>query len=159
MSQLIDHPNLETKLLNLFGPWTCCCINSGGQVVSSWHVDSNNYAGGFCVVIPFDHFDYRRSARLVIDLGQGQSVAFELPPGIPFFLPSSLLAHYNTRLTGGDRRGSMVFWNPGSVMEWLALGGRAKKDLTPAELQKWLNGLQVRAATVLQRYPTVPFPS
>lgn len=81
-------------------------------------------------------------------------MAFELPPGIPFFLPSSLLAHYNTAIVGDDeRRGSLVFWMPGPVVQWLALGGRPEKDLTPAEIAEWVKGLQARAQEMLGRYP------
>ncbi|KIO32894.1 hypothetical protein M407DRAFT_241301 [Tulasnella calospora MUT 4182] len=156
MSDLVSHPNLQSPLLNLFGPWACCGVNSGGRVVSVWHQDVNNYSGNFCVIIPFDYFDYSQSARLVIDVGGGHSVGFELPPGIPFFFPSSLLAHYNTSIMGDDeRRGSLVFWIPGPVVQWLELGGRPEKDLSPAELFEWVNGFQARALAILGRYSSV----
>lgn len=160
MSELIHHPNLRSPLLNLFGPWASCCVNSGGRVVSLWHTDTNNYAGNFCVIIPFNYFNYQRSARLVIDLGNGHSVAFELPPGIPFFLPSSLLAHYNTEIVGEDeRRGSLVFWISGLVVQWLALGGRPEKDLSPSEVVEWVRSIQAHAHEVISRYPFVFNPS
>lgn len=120
-----------------------------------FHVDSDNYFAGLCVIMPFGSFDYARSARLVIDLGNGHVLSFALPMGVPFFLPSAIVAHYNTRIEHpADVRGSLVFWTSGKLFQWLALDGRAWKQLSPAEQRAFLLGSQRRWAEAVGRFPT-----
>ncbi|KIO19397.1 hypothetical protein M407DRAFT_30973 [Tulasnella calospora MUT 4182] len=117
---------------------------------------NDNFWGTFCCIIPFGHFDWRKSAFLVIHIDGEEDIAFELPPGVPFFLPSAVLAHYNTEIVGDlDIRGSLVLWTSGKVFQWLAQGGRAVKQLSQAELRDWLVGAQGRWLEVLGRYPFV----
>lgn len=154
MCDLVNHPNLDQPLHHLFGPWASCCINSGGRVRTLHHVDSDNYHGNFCIIIPFFFFDYRRSAKLVIDIGDGNPISFELPPGIPFILPSAILAHYNTEIIGDEeKRGSLVFWTSGKLIQWLELGGRMRGALSREEIQEWVTGLNERIAKMEGRYP------
>lgn len=153
---IINHPNLPgpERLHHLWGAFASCCINTGGRVRAMFHVDSDNYFAGLCVIIPFGFFDYNASARLVVDLGNGEVLSHSLPMGIPFFLPSAIVAHYNTRLEyAGDVRGSLVFWTSGKLFQWLALGGRAWGELSPAEQKEFLLASQQRWAEAVGRFP------
>lgn len=178
MENLIEHPNLpkpkpkkrnrkrpgrkkpdpEKLLHRLWGPFASCCVNTGGKVRTKFHVDSDNYFAGLCVILAYGDFDHRKSARLVIDLGKGKVLSFELPAGIPFFLPSAIVAHYNTSIEqdGKTIRGSIVFWTSGKIFQWLALDGRAWTALTLAEQKEFLLSRQQRWAEAVGRFPLFP---
>ncbi|KIO29197.1 hypothetical protein M407DRAFT_228183 [Tulasnella calospora MUT 4182] len=154
MVYVVQHASLkDAPIYNFWGVFASLAVNAGGQVWTLDHTDSDNYLGGLCVVVGFGPFDFRRSAKLVIDLG-GESVEFELPPAIPLFLPSSIFSHYNTRIVGGDeRRGSLVLWTSGKLFQWMDLGARCRKDLSAAELKLWLDGVQERIRTAFDLFP------
>lgn len=154
IKSIVNHPSLPRPLHHLFGPWASCCINSGGKVCTFFHTDNDNYWGGFCCIIPFGNFDWCKSAFLVIHIDGEEDIAFALPPGVPFFLPSAVLAHYNTEIVGDwEVRGSLVLWTSGKVFQWLAQDGRAVKQLSRTELKAWLEGAQGRWLEALERYP------
>ncbi|KIO21801.1 hypothetical protein M407DRAFT_28614 [Tulasnella calospora MUT 4182] len=151
LNYVLSHPSCQ--LTNLWGPFASIAVNSGGSVQAWYHKDGDNLPAGLCVIIPFGLFNHSTSAHLVIDFN-GTPIRFELPAGVPFFMPSALLAHYNTCLMGdGETRGSLVFWTSGKLFQWVDLGGRSVKDLTLEELRAWLGAGQERAQEAFGRFP------
>ncbi|KAG8938452.1 hypothetical protein FRC04_008588 [Tulasnella sp. 424] len=143
----------DFPIYNLWGAFASLAVNAGGRVWTLNHTDSDNYFAGLCVVVGFGPYNFRRSAKLVIDLGN-KSVEFELPPAVPLFLPSAIFTHYNTRIVGGDeQRGSLVFWTSGQLFQWVDLRGRCESDLSADELEEWVKGRQGRLRAAFGRFP------
>ncbi|KAJ8094090.1 hypothetical protein PM082_023298 [Marasmius tenuissimus] len=59
------------------------------------HVDYKNIALGVCMIFVYGHFNHREKCWLAI---WEAGVAFELPPGVFLFYPSSLFLHFNADL-------------------------------------------------------------
>lgn len=142
------------ELKRHWGVFASLTINLGGQTATTKHRDHLNFGFGECVVIPFGEYDHEESARLCVRLGD-EDYEFELPEGVPMFLPSALLTHWNTRVQPKDRRGSLVLWMPGALIRWFRLGGRNLKDMTKQEQDEWRAGVKARVAEWLKLYTQV----
>lgn len=141
-------------LKSLWGAFACIAINSGGQVVTFPHADIMNFAGGFCVIIAFGTYDFKKSAWLQVEVGS-KKYSFELPPGVPLFLPSAFVIHGNSKIDSTDPgfRGSMVFWTSGALMRWFLLNGKAVSQLSAAHRKEWEAGMEDRLRAVADMFP------
>ncbi|KAF7320723.1 hypothetical protein HMN09_00158100 [Mycena chlorophos] len=136
-----------------FYPFAAFSINhpSGSRgVVTRPHIDSANYAGGLCVVIPFGHFDHTRDCFLVV---QELGLVFEVAAGQPIFFPSALYTHYNTELVSLGMRGSFVAWTGAQLFQYFELGCRAVSALSREELQMYPELVQRQLRTALEMRP------
>ena len=130
-------------------------VNIGGKVVTDLHTDADNLADGLCVIVAGGSYDYMTSAYLVLDLGDGDVVAFELPPGVPMFFPSALVGHFNTEICYPDeeKRVSLVYWSSGKLFQYQDLGGRAMSQLTKEDVQAWVAAAKARAGEAAKAFP------
>lgn len=121
-----------------------------GLVISNNHKDLWNLLFGFCLIIPFDFFDFRSCARLGIkELG----VEFEVAPGVPIWVPSAMYTHYNTELTKMGMRKSLVAWTGAPIFQWEDLGGRPLTRLSVSEKAAYVASLPRRIAEGLSLFP------
>ncbi|KAJ7468520.1 hypothetical protein FB451DRAFT_1039095, partial [Mycena latifolia] len=122
-------------------------------VVCTAHIDLQNLGPGLCVVIPFGEFSPEQDCKLVVwELG----FVFQVAAGQPIFFPSALYTHYNTRLISMGMRGSIVAWMGASIFQYVDLGCRAVKDLSPDELKAYRAGLKERVRAGFELFPRKP---
>lgn len=143
------HPNLSTP----WGVFSGLAVNSGGSVATTPHTDSKNYPAGLCAIIPYGRFDFTRSAFLCCDLG-GNEYRLAVAPGIPTFIPSALVTHWNSKIVGLEEyRGSLVYWMAGSLVRYMELDGRMVSKLRGQAKADWDNGLEDRCKAAMKLWP------
>lgn len=142
------------ELKRHWGVFASMTINLGKKTATIMHRDHQNFGFGVCIAIPFGDFDHEESGRLCVRLGD-DDYEFELPGGVPMFLPSALLTHWNTEVRPKDRRGSLVLWMPGALIRWFRLNGRNLKDMSKEEQDEWRRGMKERVQEWLKLYTQV----
>ena len=120
------------------------------DVVAKPHCDCLNFGSGLCCIVPFGTFDPYQDAR--IGLAEA-GVEVESGPGIPTFIPSAIVTHYNTPLLTKGARGVVVLWTNGSIFQYFALGGRAVSDLSSYEKSLYDSELQAHILESISRFP------
>ncbi len=141
----------NSELIAPMFPFASFAINVG-NVVAKPHRDCLNYGPGLCCIVPFGTFDPCQDAR--IGLAEA-GVEVESGPGMPTFIPSATVTHYNTPLVTGSTRGSVVLWTNGSLFQYVALGGRPVNSLSPEEKLAYDAALQDRIIEGISRFPLI----
>lgn len=132
-----------------WGVFSAISVNSGGDVWTKRHRDSKNWATTFCAIVAFGKFDFTKSAFLYCEFN-GVVYRIELPPGIPIFIPSALITHWNSKIVGpNEYRGSIVYWLSGALVRYMELNGRKVGDLEGEEKRAYHKGAQARLAKAL----------
>lgn len=143
------HPHLRTP----WGVYSAISVNSGGKVSTRKHTDCKNYAAGMCAIVANGDFDFTQSAFLFVELGD-VIYRIELPPGIPVFIPSALVTHWNSRIIGPrEYRGSLVYWMSGALVRYMELEGRKVSDLERQERSNYENGRAARVKEGMDLFP------
>lgn len=120
------NPNLSPLFPSC--PYFAATVNLGPRTVCNMHVDNQNLSYGLCCIMPFGDFDHTRGGHLYLE----QPNAFvELRPGDTLFIPSAVIAHGNRPIPDGEKRYSFTMYSAGSIFQWIALNGQAKKCLDP----------------------------
>jgi hypothetical protein len=98
--------------------------NLGPQTACLDHVDSENSAGGVCAITALGSFDPTLEGHLVLP---ELCIALEFPPGATVLIPSSVIAHGNTRVQGGSTRYSFTCYCAGQLISYAELGKNFNK--------------------------------
>ncbi|KAI0037968.1 hypothetical protein FA95DRAFT_1506238, partial [Auriscalpium vulgare] len=145
----MDWIAVKTGCEALFYPFASFAFNIG-DVSCRRHVDFFNLGPGWCMIIPFGHFDHKRDCRLVVEeLG----MEFEVAAGVPIWIPSATFHHYNTQLVSHGVRYSFTAWTSGSLFQWRDLNGRAVNQLTTDERRQYLASLADRLIEGVKMFP------
>jgi hypothetical protein len=138
----------QSKYPHLVGsPFTTTTFNLGPKTVTQPHKDSGNLLYGLCVIFVAGDHQADRGGHLVL---KEPRMVMELEAGDMVILPSALVTHWNTELTGDTVRRSIVFWTCGNSVRYYAMGKRLLKNLSVEERkeeelkakEEWRVGLQ-----------------
>lgn len=127
-------------------------FNFGPDAVTLEHVDSQNYAGGFCVVTSLGAFDHTRGGHLFVrELG----LVAEFPAGATILLPSALLNHGNTPIQQGEWRASMTMFASGHLFRHVDQGHLIQREVTKSQVDAYHANAPEKLAQALERFSTM----
>ena len=127
-------------------------FNFGPNAVTAEHTDSQNYAGGFCVVTSLGSFDSTRGGHLFVrELG----IVAEFPVGASILLPSAILNHGNTPIGQDEYRASVTMYTAGGLFRRVDQGYVRQGEMAKAELDQFFAQAPLNWEAALGRYSTV----
>lgn len=105
-------------------PFASVTYNIGPQTVCRRHRDSMNFGPGWCAVTSLGDYNPKYGGHIVLwELG----LIIEFPPGATILLPSALITHFNTTVSVGETRMSVVRYSAGGLFTWVANGCQPQK--------------------------------
>ncbi|KIY61703.1 hypothetical protein CYLTODRAFT_477178, partial [Cylindrobasidium torrendii FP15055 ss-10] len=119
-------------------------VNFGPRTQTLDHVDSANFAPGWCRVRAYGPYNPKKGGHLVFwDLG----IAIEFPPGASIFFPSALLVHSNLAIGEDEERYSVTSYSAGGLFRWKYNGGIPNEELEERlrETGNWADERKARA--------------
>jgi hypothetical protein len=136
------HQNKE-PLQAMFGVFPTVCLNIG-RTVAAFHFDGQDFPGGMCAITCAGKFNWKAGGQLLIRIGNRVYI-FELPPGVPIFLPSAVFKHGNLELSEGESRHSVVFFMGFALAHYYFLNGRSMSKIeSKEEVEQYLAGMEKR---------------
>ncbi|KAF9439749.1 hypothetical protein P691DRAFT_689879, partial [Macrolepiota fuliginosa MF-IS2] len=121
------NPNL--KAIFPKSVFSTCCINFG-PVTTRPHRDVQNYPFGLCAIQALGMFDHTKGGHLVL---WEANLALEFPAGATALIPSSLITHSNTPISGSEKRASFVQYTQGELLRYAENGGATDRALQKAD--------------------------
>ena len=127
-------------------------FNFGPNATTREHTDSQNYAGGFCVVTSLGSFDETQGGHLFIrELG----IVAEFPAGATVLLPSAILNHGNTGIAEHEYRASVTMYAAGGLFRRVDQKFMRQGEMTKEQLEEFLAQAPVNWQASLRRFSTV----
>ena len=131
------HPDL---IPNLWPPgfpnepplWAGATLNDGPQTVCYRHHDYSNLTWGWCCILCFGKFDFKRGGHFIF---WDMKVAIEFPPGSIILMPSAILEHSNATLypEPGCFHYSLTLYTAGGLFRWVENGCRTAAAFEKAD--------------------------
>ena len=127
-------------------------FNFGPNATTREHTDSQNYAGGFCVVTSLGSFDATEGGHLFVrELG----IVAEFPAGATILLPSAILNHGNTSIAEHEYRASVTMYAAGGLFRRVDQNYKRQSEMTKEELDKFFAQATENWQASLRRFSTV----
>lgn len=116
-SLVAEDPTLHWYFLNSIFPATT--VNFGPDSICWDHLDTGNYAAGWCAIWGMGPYDCTKGGHLILfDIKK----IVRFPPGSLILIPSALMRHGNTPIQAGDQRLSLTQYAAGGLFRWVANG-------------------------------------
>jgi hypothetical protein len=94
-------------------------VNFGPDAACWDHLDSANYAPGWCAIWGLGPYDPTKGGHLILfDIKK----FIQFPPGSLILIPSALMRHGNTAIQAGDKRLGLTQYAAGGLFRWVENG-------------------------------------
>ncbi|KAJ6450818.1 hypothetical protein C8R47DRAFT_1329827 [Mycena vitilis] len=97
------YPDLHRPFTN--GIFSACTFNLGPRTCALGHRDFVNFALGWCPIIAFGNFDYKKGGHLIL---WDCKLIIEFPPGCTILIPSAAVFHSKIPIAPHEHRYSFT---------------------------------------------------
>lgn len=140
-------PRLKWYFKNSIFPATT--VNFGPDSVCWDHLDTANYACGWCAIWSLGQYDPTQGGHLILfDIKK----FIRFPPGSLVFIPSALIRHGNTPIQPGDQRFGLTQYAAGALFRWVENGFCRSVDADESTQRKMEAGSSSRYENLLGLY-------
>ncbi|KAJ6488302.1 hypothetical protein C8R47DRAFT_978900 [Mycena vitilis] len=117
------YPDLHCPFAN--GIFSACTFNLGPRTCALGHRDFVNFALGWCPIIAFGDFDYKKGGHLIL---WDCKLIIEFPPGCTILIPSATVFHSKIPIAPHEHRYSFTQYTAGGLFRWVERGFKSEED-------------------------------
>ncbi|KAJ7605702.1 hypothetical protein DFH06DRAFT_1275570 [Mycena polygramma] len=117
------YPDLHRPFRN--GIFSACTFNLGPRTCALGHRDFVNFALGWCPIVAFGDFDYKKGGHLIL---WDCKLIIEFPPGCTILIPSAAVFHSNIPIAPHEHRYSFTQYTAGGLFRWVEHGFKSEED-------------------------------
>ncbi|KAJ6517541.1 hypothetical protein C8R47DRAFT_1000536 [Mycena vitilis] len=116
------YPDLHCPFANAI--FSACTFNLGPRTCALGH-RLVNFALGWCPIIAFGDFDYKKGGHLIL---WGCKLIIEFPPGCTILIPSAAVFHSKIPIAPHGHRYSFTQYTAGGLFRWVEHGFKSEED-------------------------------
>ncbi|KAJ6482264.1 hypothetical protein C8R47DRAFT_1197494 [Mycena vitilis] len=117
------YPDLHCPFAN--GIFSACTFNLGPRTCALGHRDFVNFALGWCPIIAFGDFDYKKGGHLIL---WDCKLIIEFPPGCTILIPSAAVFHSKIPIAPHEHRYSFTQYTASGLFRWVERGFKSEED-------------------------------